>query len=559
MAKQLSNEVEAVKKVFDQIQLSDIKLIQLGDEPLYIDKGIKSGQNMVLDYLKYVQGINEHARIRLRFVDIGLDQRDRLINLIGERTKLLIEYGGAANPQTLYCGVVTKADIRQAKSLYCLEIWAASWTYDLDIKLKSRSFNKRKMKYTEIFKLFEKEYPAQISNADTGDAELISLLLQYQETDWRLLKRIAGRLGTGLIVNPLSHKQAFSIGLPGEKEPIFVQLDGKSVLQRIRQRVFDDKGTKEDEGRREYKLVTRQLLKMGDPVTFQRPREEEKQASGKAKITNGEENKIKSEERSMDTLYVTRSVAMLKNGQDDLMWEYTLTPKSGIFSKPMLSPDIAGMSLEGVVLDRIKDEALVQLKIDKEYGGFFVEQYKLDNPNAEQKNISEHVYFKCAAPYTAEGNTGFYVMPEIGDTVQVYFPTAFPDQAYIAQSVRQSNNSKSYLKVQRPNEKYFRTRHGKELKLNEDEIAITVDRYDETQKKIIKTEVIIIKLNQGDGVTISSDKNIKIVAKEKLTLQSENGSVNIAAKTKLDLVCQNCSILMEKGITSLKGNQVRTN
>ena len=89
-------------------------------------------------------------------------------------------------PKILFQGVVTKINAKLKGALYYLEITANSWTIELDLKKKTRSYSKPNLKYTELFKQIESEYPkAVISDIITESTQLGGLILQYQETDWQ--------------------------------------------------------------------------------------------------------------------------------------------------------------------------------------------------------------------------------------------------------------------------------------------------------------------------------------------------------------------------------------
>ena len=65
-----------------------------------------------------------------------------------------------------------------------------------------------------------------------------------------------------------------------------------------------------------------------------------------------------------------------------------------------------GLSLKGRVLEAVQDTVKVQLEID-----------------VEQTKKEEAYPFPYTTMYTAEGNSGWYCMPEVDDTVMIYFPT----------------------------------------------------------------------------------------------------------------------------------------
>ena len=91
---------------------------------------------------------------------------------------------------------------------------------------------------------------------------------------------------------------------------------------------------------------------------------------------------------------MAQAVASLSKGEFKL--SYLLLPAQGIRQNLHRNPKLSGASLSGVVLDRDKDRVRLHLEVDP-----------------EQKK-EEACWFPYASAYTAEGNSGWYFMPEVG-------------------------------------------------------------------------------------------------------------------------------------------------
>jgi|GEM_PF-1309698 len=188
--------------------------------------------------------------------------------------------------------------------------------------------------------------------------------------------------------------------------------------------------------------------------------------------------------------------------------------------------DFTGAALPGKVIDLEKDMVRVHLAIDQ----------KQDKETAR--------WFRYATCYTAEGNSGFYCMPVLGDQVNLYFPTGRELDAVVLNSVRQDRESCS--KIQTPAVKYWGTDHGKELMMGGKELKLTAKDH--------KDGKIFIKLDDEQGVEIRSDSELYLTARKNLTFDMEK-KVSIKAKDEIQLVCGSCSIDLD-GITHLKGPRV---
>lgn len=100
----------------------------------------------------------------------------------------------------LFKGLVTRIKVKTVRSIYYLEVEALSSTYELDIKLKTRSFQNERLSYEELFHKVLQDYNgADCNDQVSNGAKLERFIIQYEETDWQFLKRVASRLGAVLI------------------------------------------------------------------------------------------------------------------------------------------------------------------------------------------------------------------------------------------------------------------------------------------------------------------------------------------------------------------------
>jgi len=187
---------------------------------------------------------------------------------------------------------------------------------------------------------------------------------------------------------------------------------------------------------------------------------------------------------------------------------------------------VQGASVEGKVIEIKEDNLRVHLEID------------------EKQEKEKAYWFPYSTFYTTEGQTGWYCMPELDDYVKLYFPTNREEEGVITNSIRRKTVGGDFITD--PDVKYFRTKFGKELMFNKDEIMITG-----------KDEEILIRLVAEEGIEIYSNKDIKIKADKGLFIESGK-NLNITAGSKINVVCKDSQIEMN-GITTIKGSKVKTN
>ncbi|MGM7637009.1 phage baseplate assembly protein V [Bacillus sp. Hm123] len=122
-------------------------------------------------------------------------------------------------------------------------------------------------------------------------------------------------------------------------------------------------------------------------------------------------------------LVVAESIATMKQGI--LTYSYLLTLEEGIRQEPIYPAFLAGAALEGKIIDVHKTMVRVHLVID------------------EEQSKEEATWFPCNSLYTGEGHTGFYCMPEIGDTVHLFFLNSKEEEAVVYRGWRKSGETNS--------------------------------------------------------------------------------------------------------------------
>ena len=203
---------------------------------------------------------------------------------------------------------------------------------------------------------------------------------------------------------------------------------------------------------------------------------------------------------------------------------YTLSDKTAISTSKYINPEITGLLLNGTVLKVANDNVKLHLAID-----------------GEQDEGTAHL-FKYATGYSTEGGTGWYVMPEEGDTLQLLFPNENEKFAYAASSVRQKDVEKQEKVgggTGDPASKFLRTSTGKEIKLDGEEILITAEDGTTFMKINMSTGVVIdtphpilinsanatINIESLDDMTLKTTKNLVIKADESIKIENADNKM----------------------------------
>ncbi|WP_342425739.1 hypothetical protein [Paenibacillus sp. FSL L8-0502] len=451
--------------------------------------------------LYLVKQLNDHTRLRFTAV-VPEELKDTYVDMTKFDSPVGISQLAEDGTEVpLFSGTVLAIEVKAVRDVYYLEVEAVSHTYRLDVRPQSRSFQDKNMKVDELLRRISLLYPSlDIMDSATGGASIGRMWVQYRETDWAFLKRLASYYHTSLMPAAIFDTPKFYFGI--EESGTAVQLDNYhyTVSKRIsayRYFAGNDTASVDEQDFLDYTVETEQVLELGNEIQFR----------GK-------------------TLYVYEAQTRMTQGV--LLHTYTLTTHKGLRQKAYYNEQLTGLSLEGKVIAVERDRVKVHLDIDPE----------------QDKNTAH--WFPYATGYSAEGHSGWYVMPELGDKVRIYFPNQHDDEGIASSSVRQDRGDGGHNHLKHPDVKIFRTPHGKEIRLTPDEVVITG-----------KDGAVFIKLNQGDGIHMVSNKDIHFSAGGNIHMEAGQ-KVTISAGQEINLSSRSSHITLG-GDTSVVGSEVKTN
>ncbi|MEE4570764.1 polymorphic toxin type 28 domain-containing protein [Paenibacillus polymyxa] len=434
--------------------------------------------------LRIERKLNDHARLKISGW-LDEEERDQYIEQDQDNEPVIIRTK-TENDQPeriLFHGLLAHAETRMVRGIYYVELEAVSHTIQLDITPVTRSYQDTLMPYGNLIKqIIQKYSQADVIDNATNGANLHAFTLQYRETDWAFLKRMASRFGTVLIPEISLNGPKFWLGMP---EGQYVEM--RHPVYRTR-RSFDPKRIAEFS----YMMESETLARPGDLTNW-----------------NGEQ------------WIVAEVTSELRKGL--LLHEYELVREQGIQQTEILSPHLTGASLEGRVLEAKSGRIRVHLTVD------------------EKQDRDKAWWFPYAGSYTAEGHSGWYVMPERGDKVSVRFPTEQEPDGYAASSIRQGRSSSP--KLADPATKYWGTPHGKDIKLSASELKVTA-----------KSEQVHISMN-GSGIRVVSEHELSLSAGKMLSLHAD-GELNIQAAEAIYFKAGSSSLVLD-GETDIRSAKVK--
>lgn len=451
---------------------------------------------MNITELTITKEANEHSHLLLRGL-VPEKEVDKYIETMDEKTVIAIEGKDEKGKRhILFKGIITVATLEAYYDERTIVIEALSSTYAMDLTKRSRSFQDIASTYEDIIKEITKVYPkSDVMDMATKGKATEKILVQYEETDWAFIKRLATHFNTVLIPDSAFENPKYFIGLPKKNKKIDTEIVGAAYTIKKELTEYLVRKNNQVEGIDENNFIqfvirTGQLLELGDNVKWKG----RKYVIGKV---------------------VLRLEDSMINGY------YTLMDKKGLTVPKALNTNIQGVVLYGGILNIEKDQVKVQLDIDGE------------------QDEGKAYLFPFATVYASASGAGWYCMPEVGDRVRVIFPDGDESKAYCESAVHTGAGEE---KKEDPQVKYLSTRGGKQIVFNPDGIDIMAN------------EKVLISLTDEGGIIINSDKKIIMEAQESIEINSEEKLI-VKGKDEVAFRQGENEISIKDGIT-LKGKQV---
>lgn len=145
-----------------------------------------------LHKLKITKTVNEHA-IMICTGIISENNRELYVRASDDKTQVkafITDENGKRHP--LFRGLALNVEEKVVNGVHYLNVEAISHTYELDIKRHKRSFQNPKLTYTGLIESIMSAYPhAETMDVASGKQPIGTFIMQYDETDWNFLKRLA--------------------------------------------------------------------------------------------------------------------------------------------------------------------------------------------------------------------------------------------------------------------------------------------------------------------------------------------------------------------------------
>ena len=401
---------------------------------------------------------NEHGYMTVQgYLNSESAQSNSLRDLEGNDFSLFtLQKEDAGKLHPAFFGTADLFKVNRTGEVFFAKTHVVGATAQLDVELKSRSFQDVTMTYRQVVETVLHDTPnASADFADIADQSIQKPLIQYEETDWAFIKRLASMLRTQLIPDCTTPYPRFSFGYVSQTIGELAS-DEYAVIQDPR---FYALGSTESGLYKPdflcYVVPSLQYHRLGSQVTF-----------------NGQ------------SLVVCEQDGILRDGE--LLYTYKIGRPNWFSQREIKNEKLIGLCLPGTVLETDREVARLKLDID------------------EGRKPGSYPF-----SWMPESGNIMYCMPKLGTRASLYLPSHNTGDAVVITSPR--TNGDTCGEMSDPQNRCFTTEHGKKMGLFPKTMFFSGGA---------PTETLQIRLDDLNYMLAESTRAIQIVAKLQINVEA---------------------------------------
>ncbi|MFI8711303.1 hypothetical protein [Brevibacillus brevis] len=223
-----------------------------------------------LDQLEFIHQTGTHAKLTITGI-VPEDKEDEIINRAGTHDPIELYKVEGGEKQPIFMGRLDHVEIKVVRDIHYVTIKAVSHTYALDLSVKTRSFQQVNRLYRDVVdEIMSVYHGGDVIDQAFDDRQQGKYIMQYEETDWTFLKRIASHVGAVLVPDLSAHKVRLWIGMPEGRKQIKLEEESSYEVNRAIA-PYMKKAANGSSSVREYQYTTYafdydDLLQIGDEV-----------------------------------------------------------------------------------------------------------------------------------------------------------------------------------------------------------------------------------------------------------------------------------------------------
>ncbi len=317
-------------------------------------------EDVKIETLHIKREINEHG-FMIVTGQVRLKNEGDYLSKIGDVVKLINREGKINKDCVIFYGIIKSIDLYKENDKYLFSMGCETTSYILDNETRRCSYQSIDSTYSNLVNYVVEKYKDININFKIEDKEIDDFTIQYNETDWDFIKRMASQLEVGLYPSFINGEQKISFGKPNINNNVVI--DEKILSSRH--------NTKDNILECDFK--SNRLLELGEFVIHR------------------------------DIEYFVKLVR-LKLTNDVLLGEYTIVTKEGLKYQKFENEEIRDAILPAKVRDVSGEKVKVSLV---DFKGF--------------ENEESGYWFSCSSVYVkCEEKDKHTIMPKIGDEVLIY-------------------------------------------------------------------------------------------------------------------------------------------
>lgn len=480
-------------------------------------------ENFVIQEFVLDENINEHQKLEIQ-LEMDDEQRKNLERIIEkEDVGIEIELANVDKDvkRRVFSGIVDYFEILDYGSYGCrilMRAFSKSVLFDRKNEKKYRVFQDRNLMFSDIIDEINKDYAdkkLEIKYSDIAKKQIGSLIVQFDETDWEFLVRLASQLKTGMFVIEQG------IILFGIVEMGEIKKENK---------YFSDYSLVRDYKNLYYKVQSNKVINLGDTVSISE---------------NAVENEVNDKDSSGNkgNFSVLKTRIFLKDFI--LKSEFLATDMSSYHIFKKYNEKIKGCRIEANVERVFEDSGIAKMEVRFAEGLKKIVQER-SNEESNDKAYDDYGIKRFPLSYQtfySQTNTGFFCTPEVNDTVEVYFPNEDERFAKVSWAINNKGNGR-FSNYTKRNFQVNQSDFNFSLNLNSFEVK-TAEKYSVESPNIVENadnfvnkanQNMIVASNNYLGIESIGDADfygskINIIGKEKeITMESLSSDVRIKGK-----------------------------
>ncbi|HIS60945.1 MAG TPA: hypothetical protein IAC14_01670 [Candidatus Scybalomonas excrementigallinarum] len=482
----------------------------------YKDLSLSIAQVDTFQKLELVQKKGKHTKLELEATLSG-NLKEMEFYKIQDTVTVFYEQKGKT--KILFSGSIDKISMEKDGGKRKIIVTAFDHTWKMDQTKRKRLFQNPQMKIKEVIEEVMSSYKNSDYLFHIENKAIGQLFIQYEETDWEFLKRFLSQYYETPYPEITHQAEKIQIGL--QTKPASWNFDSLpyemiqdfETYDKMKKNGLNQLTLAKNIG---YKVVSYDLAEIGDQITYRG-----------------------------NPWYISSVKRELKNGL--LTNTYELHQKERMKTIPYYNKKIAGVSIDGTVADVKRNKVQVQMEIDTGNGG------------------DSNYWFPFSTVASSSDGSGWYCMPEKGESVRVYFPTRNEKEGYVITSIKahepQSSSSSggssgssggastgSVDPMGDPSVRNIQTEQNNQVQFKEDGVYIMAGAGNGS---------IILK-NDGN-VVLDALQDIKISAGEMLTIIAKN-ELNLKSQTKIQVISDSgADMEVKQGEIQLHGMMIVEN